>query len=85
MGTMKRLIAVLSVVTVLGIPAPAQAGRGFANCTQMHHRYAHGVARSRAAARREVADGYGRPAVKPHVYALNRSLDANDDGVACEA
>lgn len=51
----------------------------------MHRDWPYGVARSRAAARQEVADGYGRPHVSRALYRANRELDANDDGVACEA
>jgi hypothetical protein len=51
----------------------------------MHRDYEHGIARSRRAAQDEVDDGYGYPHVNRHLYRLNRELDANDDGVACEA
>jgi hypothetical protein len=30
-------------------------------------------------------DGYGRPHVSRALHRANRELDANDDGVACEA
>ena len=61
----------------------AQADRAttFANCTAMHKVWHHGVAKSRAASRR---DGHGAP-VKPGVYAANQKSDRDHDGVACEA
>lgn len=51
----------------------------------MHRDWEHEVAKSRAAARAEVRDGYGRPHVSRALYRANRDLVANDDGVACEA
>jgi hypothetical protein len=84
-GPMKRFLAIVTAVLVLGIAPPEATARAYSSCTQMHNRYPHGVAKSRRAARQEVADGYGRPAVNRRVYRQNRDLDANDDGVACEA
>jgi hypothetical protein len=51
----------------------------------MHHVYKHGVAKSTAAANHQVRAGYGRPAVKPKVYAANAFSDRDKDGTACEA
>jgi len=74
--------ALVAPITVAG---PADAATHFANCTAMHHVYKHGVARSAAAANHQVRMGYGRPAVKPAVYAANSSSDRDKDGTACEA
>jgi hypothetical protein len=83
------VIAMLAIVTGIGIQTvgaqQATRVRQYANCRAMHRDWPHGVARSRAAARQEVADGYGRPHVSRRLYRANRDLDANDDGVACEA
>jgi excalibur calcium-binding domain-containing protein len=78
-------LVAISIVVALGIAqAPAQAAREYRNCTQLNRRFEHGVAKSRAAARREVRDGYGRPRVSRRIYRANRDLDGNSDGVACE-
>jgi hypothetical protein len=63
--------------TVLGAPS-------FDNCDQMHRRWQYGVARSRRAARRQVRTDHYRPRVSRSGYLANRSLDADDDGTACE-
>jgi predicted ATPase len=88
----KRLLMVGTAVLALlglGIQASgAQEVQGvtqYRNCRAMHRYWEHGVARSRAAARAEIRDGYGRPHVSRALYRANRELDANDDGVACEA
>ena len=64
-------------------------GTYYANCDALHRDYRHGVAKSAAAATKQVRDGYGRPAygrVARAVYATNHSrLDRDDDGTACEA
>jgi hypothetical protein len=83
------LIAILAVVAGLGVQTvgaqQATRVRQYANCRAMHRDWEHGVAKSLAAARAEVRDGYGRPHVSRRLYRANRDLDANDDGVACEA
>ena len=60
------------------------AAPSFDNCTQMHNRWQYGVAKSRRAARRQVQTGHYRPRVSRSGYRANRSLDADDDGTACE-
>jgi hypothetical protein len=74
--------APLSVVTM---GSSADAATHFANCTAMHRVYKHGVSKSSAAAAKQVRAGYGRPAVKPAVYAANSGSDRDKDGTACEA
>jgi hypothetical protein len=73
------------LVAPLGLASPAYAAKDYANCDAMHRDYKHGVAKSKRAARKQVNDGYGRPAVRPKVYRANRESDADDDGTACEA
>jgi hypothetical protein len=61
----------------------------YGRCRTLHKDFKHGVARGRKAARKQVRDGYGRPAYDPHarqVYWVNdRMLDPDKDGTACEA
>jgi hypothetical protein len=95
----KRLLAVF-VAGMFALPtagaSPAGASRSidhssstvaapsFDNCTQMHRRWQYGVAKSLRAARRQVQTGHYRPRVSTSGYRANRSLDADDDGTACE-
>jgi hypothetical protein len=81
-----------AAVTAAGLLAPvaADAQTYYANCTALHRDFTHGVAKSYRAARRErrrtgyPMAAYGRHARK--VYWANQSrLDADNDGVACEA
>jgi Excalibur calcium-binding domain len=76
-----------SALTFTSVPAgaaPAEAVAAFRNCDHLHRTYAHGVARSDRAARRQVRSGHFRPAVRPRVYRANDDLDADNDGTACE-
>ncbi|GAA5152995.1 hypothetical protein GCM10023340_34280 [Nocardioides marinquilinus] len=85
--------AVLTLSTTavaVAVASPSEAGGlGYSNCDALHRDYKHGVAKSRAAAAKQVRDGYGRPAFgkrAKRVYAVNhRSLDRDGDGTACEA
>jgi hypothetical protein len=95
----KRLVAVL-VAGMLALPtvgvssavairstdrAPSTvAAPSFDNCNQMHRRWQYGVAKSQRAARRPVQTGHYRPRVSRSGYWANSSLDANNDGTACE-
>ena len=84
----KSVLALFAVALIGGLgvqEASAGGATQYRNCRAMHREWQHGVARSSAAARAEVRDGYGRPHVSRALYRANRSLDANDDGVACEA
>jgi hypothetical protein len=92
---MRRSVATaLAAVAITGMslvsPIAASAQTYYPNCTALHRDFAHGVARSRRAARREHRHtgypmaAYGRHARK--VYRTNASrLDADHDGVDCEA
>ena len=86
----KSIVVITMVAAVAGLGVQVSAreavgARHYANCRALHRDWEHGVARSRAAANAEVRDGYGRPHVSRALYRANRELDANDDGVACEA
>jgi hypothetical protein len=83
--TVTMVACSMVVFAPLSLAAPADAATHFANCTSMHRTYKHGVAKSAAAAAKQVRAGYGRPAVKPAVYAANRGSDRDGDGTACEA
>src|SRR3954466_4452960 len=84
-------LSVLPLGVVAGTAAQADAttGRYFANCTALHKVWHHGVAKGPKAARKQVRDGYGRPASGPKarkVYWRNyKRLDRDRDGTACEA
>ena len=80
-----RIIAFLvGVLLVLVIALPAQAA-SYANCDSLHRNYyKYGVARSQAAANRQVNSGHYRPKVSLRVYRQNINLDADKDRTACE-
>ena len=87
------LIAALAlsvpVVAITATTAEAAAPKKYSSCDQLHRDFAHGVSRSKAAALRQVRDGYGTPAYSKKavaVYGKNKSnLDRDDDGTACES
>ena len=79
------LIAIALMASALTLTAtPAEAATDFANCDAMHRVYKNGVAKSKAAANRQVNTGHKRPAVRPAVYRVNDESDADKDGTACE-
>lgn len=60
------IIAVALTASVLTLTAgSAEAATDFRNCDHMHRTFQNGVARSHAAARRQVRTGHLRPAVRP--------------------
>ena len=90
---MKRIVlpAALAVATsvLIGLGAPADAATTyFSSCANLTRVYPHGVAKSPAAAARQVRLGYGRPSTTStakKVYAINAArLDRDKDGTACE-
>lgn len=94
MRTPTRIIAAsLAAVAVGGATAAvAQAAPTktvkivhFANCTAMHRVYPHGVGRKGA---HDKVRGHTKPVttffVNNALYAANRGLDHDHDGVACE-
>ena len=87
-GVMRRVIAALVALACVGAVASAPtadaAAKKYRNCTSMHKRYPLGVAKSRAAANRNVWV-MGRPKVSASLYKANTRLDRDHDGVACEA
>ena len=83
------LVACAIAATPIVTAVPADAATTFSNCDALHRVYKHGVAKSDRAARKQVRDGYGRPASgtkAQKVYWANYgSLDRDKDGTACEA
>lgn len=75
--------AVFTLITAGPVHAVAPQA-GFANCTALAKKYPAGVAKSKAAADRAVADGMRRPKVSAQLYAANAGKDRDKDGVACE-
>jgi len=79
------LVAIALTASALALTAtPAEAATDFANCDAMHRTFQNGVAKSKAAANRQVNTGHKRPAVRPAVYQANNESDADKDGTACE-
>jgi hypothetical protein len=82
------LVAGLLIFTTVGassagaVRAPTAAS--YANCDALHKKWLYGVAKSRRAARKQVRTGHYKPHVSRAGYRANRSLDADDDGTACE-
>lgn len=87
------LLAATIVVSPLAVTAmtaaPAHAAKKYSNCDALHRDFKYGVARSKAAAQKQVRDGYHRPASGDRARAVYRTnngpLDRDDDGTACEA
>jgi hypothetical protein len=81
-------VGVIAAVISMMVLAPAHARLKYPTCQALHHRFEHGVARSPAAARDQVARGYDMPAHGRHarnVYRANRTvLDHDNDGTVCE-
>ena len=86
------LVAVLLAFAALVLSTSPVQARGtstyYSSCTRLHVRFAHGVAKSRAAALYQVRQGYGLPAYGTYarqVYWRNYTrLDRDRDGTACE-
>jgi hypothetical protein len=80
-----RVIPVVGVVAcalVVGLSSAGAQG-SFANCTAMHAKYRHGIGKVGAHDHTSgvpVTDFYR----SNRLYYLNRSLDRDKDGIACE-
>lgn len=77
-------LAVLAASLVVTAPPAAAAPKRYASCAKLRADFPKGVARTKAAAQRQVKAGFRRPAVKPVVYKKNRRLDPDRDRTACE-
>jgi hypothetical protein len=91
----KVVVAVLGAV-VLGLPAapvpaaPSRASAWWTNCTQLHKRYKHGVGRKWArdhtkSGTNPVTNFYRSTRLYNIAISHNKRLDADKDGIACEA
>jgi hypothetical protein len=84
MGRVTSVLAVLAcALAVASVPAEG-AAKHYKNCGAVHKRYPHGIAKSRAAANRQVWVT-GRPKISASLYKANKRLDRDHDGIACEA
>ncbi|UWZ43503.1 excalibur calcium-binding domain-containing protein [Dactylosporangium matsuzakiense] len=89
MGTGTRIAMALLAGLTAALPATqalaATPAKRYVNCTALQHDYPHGVARSGATDR---VKGRTKPVtsftVNPAAYNLNKRLDGDGDGVACE-
>ena len=89
----KAVAAVLAAgaVTLVTAPAPAAPSRTsswWTNCTQLHKRYKHGLGRANAHDHTSgvpVTNFYRSTRLYNYALSHNRRLDADHDGVACEA
>jgi Excalibur calcium-binding domain len=81
-------ILVLAVPALLLVPASAQAAapHHFKNCTDVHTRYAGGIAKVGAKDHRSQGGKAKRtPYVNTALYNVNKSMDRDHDGIACES
>ena len=90
--SIRTLAVLVSAVAVVGLAeiAPADAAQtSYSSCAKLQKDFKHGVSKSKAAAQKQVRQGYGMPAYGTHakkVYWANESrLDRDKDGTACEA
>ncbi|WP_137292008.1 excalibur calcium-binding domain-containing protein [Nocardioides dongxiaopingii] len=81
------ILAAPALATV-AIAAPADATTKYSSCDKLTRDFPNGVAKSAAAAQKQVRDGNSRPASSKRaqkVYQANKSnLDRDKDGTACE-
>ena len=83
--TVARAIATAAIAAGLlaAVPGPAMAARSFSDCTAMHRVYPHGVGKP---SRYDFT--YGTPVTNfkrsRRPYRANKSLDRDNDGIACE-
>lgn len=82
-GASLILAAVLGV-TVLADGAANAAGRQFSDCTALHVVYPTGVAKSATTKASPFWIRIRPPAVDANVYAANKKLDRDNDGIVCE-
>jgi len=77
---MKRvLVSIFTVALLLGVSLESASAKSFKNCTELTKKYKNGVARSKVAA------GSSRAHISATIYAQNKKMDRDKDGVACES
>jgi hypothetical protein len=87
-GSVAALALAAPVSIAINVGSADAASLTYKNCTALTKVYHHGVAKSRAAALKQVKAGYHIPAYGSRarkVYWANyKSLDRDRDGTACE-
>ena len=77
------VIGIVAATALTGI-VPVGAATSYRNCTALHHAHRYGVAKSNAAANKQVNSNHYRPFVSRSLYNANSGLDRDKDGTACE-
>jgi hypothetical protein len=81
---------VLALLAMPALAAPSRTSSWWTNCTQLHKRYKHGVGRKWArdhtkSGTNPVTNFYRSTRLYNIAISHNKRLDADKDGVACEA
>ena len=84
------LVVVFALLAAPALASPSQATSWWTNCTQLHHRYKHGLGRANARDHTKSGTGgvtnfYRNTRLYNYAISHNSRLDADHDGVACEA
>jgi hypothetical protein len=96
MAVFRKIVAAFLVASALALattPALAahhSASSWWTNCTQLHHKYKHGLGRANArdhtrSGTNPVTNFYRNTRLYNYAVSHNSRLDADHDGVACEA
>ena len=95
---MKKIAAVLAATIALGsftvataAPAEAAAAKRYTSCSKLNAKYEGGVAKNKSVRNTKTVNGKKVPAkstkapkVSSALYAKNKHLDRDKDGIACE-
>lgn len=90
MNRLTRLLCAtaLTITPVMAVAAPADAAAKYSSCAKLTKVFPNGVAKSKAAANKQVRQGNSRPAhgkrAKKVYWKNYKSLDRDKDGTACE-
>jgi ABC-type sugar transport system substrate-binding protein len=96
MDVFRKTVAALLAASALALAAapalaaPRSASTWWTNCTQLHNRYKHGLGRANAhdhtkSGTNPVTNFYRSTRLYNYSTSHNSRLDADHDGVACEA
>ena len=87
-ASVAAMLAVSCSAVVTVSESASAAPKTYASCAKLHKDFKHGVAKSKKAAKKQVADGLSMPAYSDRaqkVYQANHAnLDRDHDGTACE-
>lgn len=82
------LLSFAAPAAIVATAGSAEAAPYYSSCNALAKDFRHGVAKSAAAAQRQVNQGYGRPAYGDRARAIYwenyKRLDRDRDGTACE-